>query len=99
MSTSSSRHRRGVPPDPVGGSGERGWSGSSALLLTVEQAATLLQVRPSWLARKATARAVACTFVGKHLRFSHADLHAIIAAGATGPGQPPAGGRPGEQLR
>jgi excisionase family DNA binding protein len=41
-------------------------------LYTAEQAAQLLQVSPSWLRRKATARAIACTFIGKHLRFSTA---------------------------
>ena len=54
-------------------------------LYTAEQAAELLQVNVSWLRRKATARAVPCTFLGKHLRFSSADLVAIIAAGATPP--------------
>lgn len=52
------------------------------LLLTPEQAARLLGVKPSWLRRKAAARAIPCTFIGKHLRFSHADLDAIIAAGS-----------------
>jgi excisionase family DNA binding protein len=51
------------------------------LLYTPEQAAELLGVKPSWLRRKAAARQVACTFVGKHLRFSRADLEAIITAG------------------
>jgi excisionase family DNA binding protein len=57
-------------------------------LYTAEQAAELLQVSPSWL-RKATARAIPCTFIGKHLRFSATDLAAIIAAGAYTP-RPPA---------
>ncbi|AXB48429.1 hypothetical protein A4R43_12350 [Amycolatopsis albispora] len=55
------------------------------LLLTVEQASGLLQVRPSWLRRKAAARAVPCRYVGKHLRFSRADLDAIAAMSAQGP--------------
>ena len=42
----------------------------------------MLAVRESWLRRRATARTVPCTFLGKHLRFSHADLVAIAAAGA-----------------
>jgi excisionase family DNA binding protein len=58
-------------------------------LYTAEQAAALLQVSPSWLRKRATARAIPCTFVGKHLRFSMNDLAMIIAAGAyTPPGQP-----------
>jgi excisionase family DNA binding protein len=52
-----------------------------ALLYTPEQAAELLGVKPSWLRRKAAARAVPCTFVGKHLRFSRTDLEAIMTAG------------------
>jgi len=51
------------------------------LLYTAEQAAALLQVSPAWLRRKAAARLVPCTFVGKHLRFTAGDLEAIIAAG------------------
>ena len=51
------------------------------MLYTAEQAAELLQVKASWLRKKATARAIPCTFVGKHLRFSAADLAAIVAAG------------------
>jgi excisionase family DNA binding protein len=47
------------------------------LLYTAEQAAALLQVRPSWLRRKTAARAVPCRFVGKHLRFSRADIETI----------------------
>jgi excisionase family DNA binding protein len=52
------------------------------LLHTVEEAAALLRVRPSWLRKKAAARAVPCTFLGKHLRFSRTDLDAIIAGGS-----------------
>lgn len=58
---------------------------SAPLLYTPEQAAELLQVTATWLRKKATARAIPCTFIGKHLRFSPADLTAIITAGATGP--------------
>lgn len=55
------------------------------LVFTPEQAAVLLGVKASWLRRKAAARAVPCTFLGKHLRFSRADLEAIIAAGEQTP--------------
>lgn len=58
---------------------------SEPVLFTAEQAAELLQVRPSWLRRKAAARAVPCRFLGKHLRFSRADINAIAEASA----QPP----------
>jgi excisionase family DNA binding protein len=60
---------------------------SEPILYTADQAAKLLQVRPSWLRRKATARAVPCRFVGKHLRFSRADIDAIADASAQPPRQ------------
>jgi excisionase family DNA binding protein len=60
------------------------------LLYTPAEAAGLLAVRESWLRRRATARTVPCTFLGKHLRFSRADVVAIAAAGAhlIGPARP-----------
>jgi hypothetical protein len=51
----------------------------SQLLYTPAEAAGLLRVRESWLRRRAAARLVTCTFLGRHLRFSPADLAAIIA--------------------
>ncbi|ONI71357.1 DNA-binding protein [Actinosynnema sp. ALI-1.44] len=48
-------------------------------MFTPAQAATVLQVRESWLRRRAAERRVPCTFLGKHLRFSRADLEAIVA--------------------
>lgn len=59
-------------------------------LYTPAEAAELLAVRESWLRRRAAARAVPCTFLGKHLRFSRADVVAIAAAAA----HPPAATRP-----
>jgi excisionase family DNA binding protein len=56
------------------------------LLYTPGEAADVLRVRESWLRRKAATRQIPCTFLGKHLRFSAADLAAIVAAAA----QPPA---------
>jgi excisionase family DNA binding protein len=53
-------------------------------LRTPAQAAQLLAVPESWLRRKAAARTIPCTFLGKHLRFSPADLVAITTCG----GQP-----------
>lgn len=52
------------------------------LLYTPADAAELLAVPESWLRRKAGRRLIPCTFVGKHLRFSTADLAAITTAGA-----------------
>jgi excisionase family DNA binding protein len=60
------------------------------LLYTPSEAAARLRVRESWLRKKAAARAVPCTFLGKHLCFSAQDLAAIVAASA----QPAAGRRP-----
>lgn len=54
-------------------------------VFTPAEAAALLKVGESWLRRKAAERLVPCTFVGKHLRFTTADVAAIIAAGATPP--------------
>lgn len=51
-------------------------------LYTPIQAAELLAVKESWLRRKAGRRAIPCTFIGKHLRFSASDLRAITALGA-----------------
>ena len=52
------------------------------VLYTPTQAAQLLQVRESWLRRRAAQRRVPCTFLGKHLRFSAANLDQIIADAA-----------------
>jgi excisionase family DNA binding protein len=61
-----------------------------SLLYTPAEAAQRLRVRESWLRKKAAAREVPCTFLGKHLRFSAADLTAIVAAAA----RPATGRRP-----
>lgn len=64
---------------PTGPAGE---PGCRPLLYTPGAAAELLAVPESWLRRKAGRRLIPCTFVGKHLRFSTADLAAITTAGA-----------------
>jgi excisionase family DNA binding protein len=72
--------------EPAAAGGVRQETGAAVdnavLLLTPDQAAALLQVKESWLRRRAAERRVPCSFVGKHLRFSRADLEAIMAAGA-----------------
>jgi excisionase family DNA binding protein len=55
-------------------------------LHTPTEAAKVLKVRESWLRAKAAARAIPCTFVGKHLRFSDDDITEIMHAGARRPG-------------
>ncbi len=54
-------------------------------LHTPAEAAQILKVRESWLRRKASARAIPCTFVGKHLRFSDNDIAEIMNSGARQP--------------
>jgi hypothetical protein len=54
-------------------------------LHTVAEAAGILKVRESWLKSKAAARAIPCTFIGKHLRFSDTDIADIMQAGARQP--------------
>ncbi|MFG1852719.1 helix-turn-helix domain-containing protein [Actinomadura geliboluensis] len=63
-------------------------------LCTPGEAVAMLQVRESWLRKKASARVIPCTFIGKHLRFSDQDVAAIIAAGSK---QPVASRRRGRQ--
>jgi excisionase family DNA binding protein len=60
------------------------------LLYTPTEAAAQLRIRESWLRRRAAARQIPCTFLGKHLRFSAADLAGIVAQNA----QAPTGRRP-----
>lgn len=57
---------------------------------TPAEAAALLTIGEFWLRRQAAAHLIPCTFVGKHLRFTDADIAAIIAAGA----RPATGCRP-----
>jgi excisionase family DNA binding protein len=52
---------------------------SAQLLYTPAEAAVLLRVKESWLRRAAGTRQIPRTFLGKHLRFSAADLTAIVA--------------------
>ncbi len=62
-------------------------------LFTPAEAAHLLKVPESWLRKKAAARVIPCTFVGKHLRFSSNDLIKIIDSGARRPATSTAGMR------
>jgi len=55
---------------------------TSPRLHTPAEAARLLTVRESWLRRQAGQRRIVATYLGRHLRFSDEDLHAIIAAHA-----------------
>lgn len=68
--------------DGVGPSTGQPAGDPAPVLFTPAQAAELLQVRESWLRRRAARRLVPCTLLGKHLRFSRANLHQIVAEGA-----------------
>jgi len=57
-------------------------SGCGRLLHTPAQAARVLSVRESWLRRMAGRGEIPCTFLGKHLRFSDADLRSIVHRGS-----------------
>lgn len=54
-------------------------------LYTPTRGAEILSVKESWLRRQAGRRLIPCTFVGRHLRFSATDLHAIADQGASLP--------------
>ncbi len=79
----------GQPPAPSAAEPRRRGLGPGArsLLYTPAEAAQLLKVPESWLRKKAAARVIPCTFVGKHLRFSSTDLAVIVDAGARQPRQ------------
>ena len=64
--------------DPVGDA----MANAARLLFTAADAADMLRVPESWLRRRAARRLVPCTFLGKHLRFSRADLDQIVADAA-----------------
>lgn len=54
-------------------------------LYTPADAARVRKVPESWLRKKAAARVIPCTFLGKHLRFSAEDLAKIVNSGAKPP--------------
>ncbi len=79
--TEAGRRGEGCTFDHCPG-GSPGGLYSAPLLYTSVDAAELLAVPESWLRRKAGRRLIPCTLVGKHLRFSAADLAAITAGGS-----------------
>lgn len=70
QSSEKSDQQPGTPDEKPTGTGAQ-------LLYTPEEAAEKLRVRPSWLRRKASTRAIPCRFIGKHLRFADEDLRHI----------------------
>lgn len=52
-----------------------------APLLSVQQAAEVLNVSVDWVRKKATAREIPFTKIGRHIRFTPEHIAQIIAAG------------------
>ncbi|MHA4950613.1 helix-turn-helix domain-containing protein [Micromonospora sp. SD19] len=77
--------RRPPPAAPTPHHTTDGHDEQEPRLYTPAEAAARLCVPESWLRRRAGRRQIPCTFLGKHLRFSAADLAAIIAAAAQAP--------------
>lgn len=75
------------PPgqEDAGPVADAGVGAEQRLLHTPEQAAVLLQVPASWLRKKSAAGLIPCTRIGRHLRFSTADLDVLIHDGARPP--------------
>jgi excisionase family DNA binding protein len=53
---------------------------NEALLMTVDQAAALLAVPSSWLKQRVASHAIACTRLGRHIRFTSEQIAAIVTA-------------------
>ncbi|MBQ1053047.1 helix-turn-helix domain-containing protein [Micromonospora sp. C51] len=96
MHSNPPRSRRRPPPAAPPPTRRAGGSDDEEpRLYTPAEAAVLLRVSESWLRRRAGRRQIPCTFLGKHLRFSTADLAAIITAAA----EPATGRRPHRRRR
>jgi excisionase family DNA binding protein len=72
-----------VPPPPAAAA--EGVAGGYERLLTISEAALVLNVPENWLRKKVAAHAVPCTRIGKHVRFTRTHLDRIIESGE----QPP----------
>jgi hypothetical protein len=82
--------------DPATGTAD---TDTGMLLFTPAQAAAMLQVRESWLRRRVAQRRVPCSFLGKHLRFSPADLAAIVTHASVPAVSPPGRARRSDRPR
>ncbi|MDZ5446893.1 helix-turn-helix domain-containing protein [Micromonospora sp. 4G57] len=83
MPSNPSRSRRRLPPPaPSPAHADDHSDDQGPRLYTPAEAAALLRVPESWLRRRAGRRQIPRTFLGKHLRFSAADLAADLAAAA-----------------
>lgn len=54
---------------------------STSILLTLQEAAVLLSVPESWLRSRVASHAIACTRLGRHIRFTRQQLEEIVTAG------------------
>lgn len=52
------------------------------MLLTIEEAAEALSVPVSWLKKRVASHTVVCTRLGRHIRFTHQQVAAIVDAAA-----------------
>jgi excisionase family DNA binding protein len=73
-------HEAAITQAPVAAQQEAPEQPGAQLLYTPSQAAVILAVKESWLRKQAGKRRIPSTYLGKHLRFSHADLEAIVAS-------------------
>ncbi|SFQ74741.1 DNA binding domain-containing protein, excisionase family [Amycolatopsis arida] len=86
-------HRRGAPAAPANRAASLdsrnekrdAENRTQVRLYTPAEAARTLAVKESWLRRQAGVRAIPCTFLGKHLRFSEDDLREIVRRGRRPP--------------
>ena len=51
-------------------------------LLTLDEAAGILRVPASWLRHRVANREIACTRLGRHIRFTHDQVAAIVDSSA-----------------
>nr|WP_270072516.1 helix-turn-helix domain-containing protein [Streptomonospora mangrovi] len=79
------RQRSPYPTAPAPATDKPGSGPHLPEVYTPAEAAQVLKVPESWLRKKATQQAIPCTFIGKHLRFSAADLVRIVQQGARRP--------------
>lgn len=63
-------------------------------LRTVREAASILGVSETWIYSRTAARSIPHTRLGGHVRFTDADLAAIVSGGATPPATSTDGNRP-----
>ncbi|GAA1378356.1 helix-turn-helix domain-containing protein [Catellatospora chokoriensis] len=76
-----SYQRHTLPTEPIAPRRVTADPNTGQLLYTPAEAAVILRVTQSWLRKRAAKRLIPCTFLGRLLRFSSADLAAIAEHG------------------